>query len=162
MLLTIDAYNRLDVLLPVACLFGLGDAILNTQLYSILGFVFRLQAAAAFASFKLLQSMATGILFFCTTARLVRRSQHHSNVKLLSCMHAAARSVGCNGWRVPRRGARRERCVPQLDRLDAAHARQPCDRGRGPAGPAAARDAAGSVGRQGGRTAILALECVRV
>lgn len=69
MLLAIDAYNRLDVLLPVACLFGLGDAILNTQLYSILGFVFRSQAAAAFAAFKLLQSMATGILFFCTSGR---------------------------------------------------------------------------------------------
>ena len=39
---------------------------MNTQLYSILGFLFRNQAATAFAAFKLLQSMSTGILFFRT------------------------------------------------------------------------------------------------
>ena len=69
MLLLVDATNRLDILLPVACLFGFGDAIMNTQLYSILGFLFRTQAATAFAAFKLLQSMSTGILFFRTELR---------------------------------------------------------------------------------------------
>ena len=63
-LVSLDSVNRLEILIPVAVLFGVGDAVFNTQIYGILGYIFTGSSEAAFASFKFYQSASTGILFF--------------------------------------------------------------------------------------------------
>jgi len=63
-LLLKPALNDLAILIPVAAMFGIGDAVLNTQVYGILGFVFVGSSEAAFACFKFYQSASSGILFF--------------------------------------------------------------------------------------------------
>jgi len=50
--------------LTTSFLLGFGDACFNTQVASILGGVFKAQAASAFGIFKFVQSIATGICFF--------------------------------------------------------------------------------------------------
>jgi len=35
-----SSVNNLAILIPVACLFGIGDATFNTQIYGILGYMF--------------------------------------------------------------------------------------------------------------------------
>lgn len=46
-----------------AVLMGLGDALLNTQIYAVLGFVFPSSSEAAFALFKMFQSFFTAVAF---------------------------------------------------------------------------------------------------
>jgi len=60
-----DAVNQLQILIPIAILLGVGDAVFNTQIYGILGYVFTGSSEAAFATFKFYQSASTGVLFFC-------------------------------------------------------------------------------------------------
>ncbi|EDV28265.1 uncharacterized protein TRIADDRAFT_63683 [Trichoplax adhaerens] len=52
--------------LAVACSFllGLGDSSFNTQIYSILGFMYTEDSAPAFALFKFVQSLFAAIAFF--------------------------------------------------------------------------------------------------
>ncbi|CAG2101577.1 unnamed protein product [Medioppia subpectinata] len=63
--------SNLGVALFCSFLLGLGDACYNTQMYSILGVLYRDNSAAAFALFKFVQSIAGAIAFFyATTADL--------------------------------------------------------------------------------------------
>mmetsp|Transcript_26125 Transcript_26125/g.56566 ORF Transcript_26125/g.56566 Transcript_26125/m.56566 type:complete len:338 (+) Transcript_26125:363-1376(+) len=52
------------VLVVCACLWGIGDATMNTQLSAILGDEFPDDKEAAFANFKLFQSLMTSVSFF--------------------------------------------------------------------------------------------------
>ena len=153
-LLVVDATNRLEVLLPVACLFGLGDAIMNTQLYSILGFVFRSDATAAFAAFKLLQSGATGILFFRTHPARLRRRQAFMPPADRRASQPALRDGG-RAWLLASLGRDDERPdelppraapgpMSQPVRVDAAHAGEPGLRRDGTRGAVPSRHPAGS------------------
>ncbi|KAJ8251724.1 hypothetical protein GJAV_G00224430 [Gymnothorax javanicus] len=53
-----------QVALLCSFLLGLGDSCFNTQLLSIVGYVFRDDSAPAFAAFKLVQSIMAAIAFF--------------------------------------------------------------------------------------------------
>ncbi|XP_072549296.1 UNC93-like protein MFSD11 [Salminus brasiliensis] len=53
-----------DVALLCSFLLGLGDSCFNTQLLSIIGFMFRNDSAPAFAVFKFVQSITAAVAFF--------------------------------------------------------------------------------------------------
>jgi MFS family permease len=59
-----DGHKYYALLFGAAGLFGLGDAVLNTQINSILGVLFPERPEAAFSSFKMWQSAATAAAFF--------------------------------------------------------------------------------------------------
>ncbi|MCI4385288.1 hypothetical protein PGIGA_G00048760 [Pangasianodon gigas] len=54
----------MDLALFCSLLLGLGDSCFNTQLLSIVGFIFRDDSAPAFAVFKFVQSIAAALAFF--------------------------------------------------------------------------------------------------
>lgn len=62
-------YIKSNVYLAVFCSFllGFGDACFNTQIYSILGFMYSEDSASAFALFKFVQSVAAAASFFYST-----------------------------------------------------------------------------------------------
>ncbi|KAJ8345513.1 hypothetical protein SKAU_G00297060 [Synaphobranchus kaupii] len=53
-----------EVALLCSFLLGLGDSCFNTQLLSIVGYIFREDSAPAFAVFKFVQSIAAALAFF--------------------------------------------------------------------------------------------------
>ena len=55
-----------NVHVAIFCSFvlGFGDACFNTEIFSILGRVFRNDSASAFAIFRFFQSIASAIVFF--------------------------------------------------------------------------------------------------
>ncbi|XP_022089378.1 UNC93-like protein MFSD11 isoform X1 [Acanthaster planci] len=55
---------NLAVALVTAFLLGFGDSCFNTQVYSILGYIFPNDSAPAFALFKFTQSLSAAIAFF--------------------------------------------------------------------------------------------------
>uniref|UniRef100_A0A4W5P8K2 Major facilitator superfamily domain containing 11 n=1 Tax=Hucho hucho TaxID=62062 RepID=A0A4W5P8K2_9TELE len=55
---------RYTVALLCSFLLGLGDSCFNTQLLSIVGFMFREDSASAFAVFKFVQSITAALAFF--------------------------------------------------------------------------------------------------
>ena len=71
LLIAASPLNQLTVLIPVACVFGIGDAAFNTQIYGILGYMFPDSSEASFASYKFYRAASTGILFFRKNNRLV-------------------------------------------------------------------------------------------
>ena len=60
------SYMQLDLVwfFVLALLLGVGDGVFNTQVYAILGTFFKLKAEAAFANFKLFQSLSTAVFYF--------------------------------------------------------------------------------------------------
>ncbi|XP_045073492.1 UNC93-like protein MFSD11 [Coregonus clupeaformis] len=62
----LQAYITPSVEVALLCSFllGLGDSCFNTQLLSIVGFMFREDSAPAFAVFKFVQSIAAALAFF--------------------------------------------------------------------------------------------------
>uniref|UniRef100_A0A8C8IUE6 Major facilitator superfamily domain containing 11 n=1 Tax=Oncorhynchus tshawytscha TaxID=74940 RepID=A0A8C8IUE6_ONCTS len=62
----LQAYITPSVELALLCSFllGLGDSCFNTQLLSIVGFMFREDSAPAFAVFKFVQSITAALAFF--------------------------------------------------------------------------------------------------
>ncbi|GAA6068733.1 UNC93-like protein MFSD11 isoform X1, partial [Tachysurus ichikawai] len=54
----------IELALFCSFLLGLGDSCFNTQLLSIVGFIFREDSAPAFAVFKFVQSIAAALAFF--------------------------------------------------------------------------------------------------
>nr|XP_029492379.1 UNC93-like protein MFSD11 [Oncorhynchus nerka] len=62
----LQAYITPSVEVALLCSFllGLGDSCFNTQLLSIVGFMFREDSAPAFAVFKFVQSITTALAFF--------------------------------------------------------------------------------------------------
>ncbi|XP_041828362.1 UNC93-like protein MFSD11 isoform X2 [Melanotaenia boesemani] len=62
----LEAYIAPSVWLALFCSFllGLGDSCFNTQLLSIVGFIFRDNSAPAFAVFKFIQSITAAVAFF--------------------------------------------------------------------------------------------------
>ncbi|XP_054155072.1 UNC93-like protein MFSD11 [Oppia nitens] len=59
--------SNLGIALFCGFLLGLGDACYNTQMYSILGVLYRDDSAPAFALFKFVQSLAAAIAFVYTS-----------------------------------------------------------------------------------------------
>ncbi|KAM4716784.1 UNC93-like protein MFSD11 isoform 2-T2 [Anableps anableps] len=53
-----------SIALLCSFLLGLGDSCFNTQLYSILGYVYAEQSTPAFAIFKFIQSVSAAVAFF--------------------------------------------------------------------------------------------------
>ncbi|MED6292814.1 hypothetical protein CHARACLAT_004394 [Characodon lateralis] len=53
-----------SIALLCSFLLGLGDSCFNTQLYSILGYVYAEQSTPAFAVFKFIQSVSAAVAFF--------------------------------------------------------------------------------------------------
>ncbi|XP_055335100.1 UNC93-like protein MFSD11 isoform X2 [Paramacrobiotus metropolitanus] len=64
------AFIQPNIYLGVFCCFllGLGDASFNTQVYSLLGSVFRADSASAFALFKFVQSICAAGAFYYSSA----------------------------------------------------------------------------------------------
>ncbi|KAF3699719.1 UNC93-like protein MFSD11 Major facilitator superfamily domain-containing protein 11 [Channa argus] len=62
----------LGVALLCSFLLGLGDSCFNTQLLSIIGFMFRDSSAPAFAVFKFIQSIMAAIAFFYSNYLLLQ------------------------------------------------------------------------------------------
>lgn len=62
----------IGVALLCSFLLGLGDSCFNTQLLSIIGFVFRDNSAPAFAVFKFIQSIAAALAFFYSNYLLLQ------------------------------------------------------------------------------------------
>ncbi|XP_029692261.1 UNC93-like protein MFSD11 isoform X1 [Takifugu rubripes] len=62
----LQAYIQPSVKLALFCSFllGLGDSCFNTQLLSIVGFMFRNNSAPAFAVFRFIQSIMAAVAFF--------------------------------------------------------------------------------------------------
>uniref|UniRef100_A0A3B3QJZ2 UNC93-like protein MFSD11 n=1 Tax=Paramormyrops kingsleyae TaxID=1676925 RepID=A0A3B3QJZ2_9TELE len=62
----LEAYITPSVTVALLCSFllGLGDSCFNTQLLSIVGYVFRENSAPAFAIFKFIQSISAAVAFF--------------------------------------------------------------------------------------------------
>ncbi|TNM97087.1 UNC93-like protein MFSD11 isoform X2 [Takifugu flavidus] len=62
----LPAYIKPSVQLALFCSFllGLGDSCFNTQLLSIVGFMFRNNSAPAFAVFRFIQSIMAAVAFF--------------------------------------------------------------------------------------------------
>ncbi|KAM9780121.1 UNC93-like protein MFSD11 [Neosynchiropus ocellatus] len=62
----LKAYMEPSVAVALICSFllGFGDSCFNTQLLSIIGFMFREESAPAFAIFKFIQSIMAAVAFF--------------------------------------------------------------------------------------------------
>ncbi|OQV20090.1 UNC93-like protein MFSD11 [Hypsibius exemplaris] len=62
---TLQAYMTPNIYLGIFCCFllGLGDASFNTQVYSLLGGIYRTNSASAFALFKFVQSVCAALAF---------------------------------------------------------------------------------------------------
>ncbi|KAM8825416.1 UNC93-like protein MFSD11 isoform 1-T2 [Synchiropus picturatus] len=62
----LEAYMEPSVAVALICSFllGFGDSCFNTQLLSIIGFMFREESAPAFAIFKFIQSIMAAVAFF--------------------------------------------------------------------------------------------------
>ncbi|XP_074649496.1 UNC93-like protein MFSD11 isoform X2 [Tubulanus polymorphus] len=63
-------FGKFSKYVAVICAFliGLGDSSFNTQIYSMLGFLYPEDSAPAFALFKFVQSVLTAVGFFYSTA----------------------------------------------------------------------------------------------
>lgn len=70
----LQAYITPSVTVALLCSFllGLGDSCFNTQLLSIIGFMFRNNSAPAFAVFKFIQSIAAALAFFYSNYLLLQ------------------------------------------------------------------------------------------
>ncbi|OQV20087.1 putative UNC93-like protein MFSD11 [Hypsibius exemplaris] len=62
---TLQRYMTPNIYLGIFCCFllGLGDASFNTQVYSLLGRIYRTNSASAFALFKFVQSVCAALAF---------------------------------------------------------------------------------------------------
>ncbi|XP_067238800.1 UNC93-like protein MFSD11 [Chanodichthys erythropterus] len=69
-----QAFIQPSVALALICSFllGLGDSCFNTQLISIVGFLFRDDSAPAFAVFKFVQSITAAVAFFYSNYLLLQ------------------------------------------------------------------------------------------
>lgn len=70
----LQAYITPSISVAMLCSFllGLGDSCFNTQLLSIIGFMFRNNSAPAFAVFKFIQSIAAALAFFYSNYLLLQ------------------------------------------------------------------------------------------
>ncbi|KAK7113337.1 UNC93-like protein MFSD11 isoform X2 [Littorina saxatilis] len=67
-------YFESSVVLALLCSFllGFGDASFNTQIYSLIGFVFSEDSSPAFALFKFVQSVAAAVAFYYSNVLLLK------------------------------------------------------------------------------------------